>query len=189
MALQLVTGPSSEPITFDEACAHLKADPTESRDYINGLLSTVREMAEQITGRTLLQKTWRKTLDAFPDAIRLDNPPIIAVTSVKYYDVDGVQQTLSPTSYYVDAESEPGWVVPAPYYCWPVTACEHVNAVEVIYTAGYASADLVPDCVKTWMKVMLRHIYDNPQALAAGNGIIRLDYLDRLLDSASVMRA
>jgi hypothetical protein len=58
---------------------------------------------------------------------------------VKYYDTDGVQQLLSASSYQLDKESEPGWLVPAYGYTWPTTRCM-ANAVEVIYVAGYADA-------------------------------------------------
>lgn len=188
MALQMVTGPTVEPITLEEAMAHLKADPAESGGLVSTLISMAREMCEQQTGRALAPQTWRKTLDDFPEAIRLDFPPIVSVTHVKYYDDDGVQQTLAGDSYQLDAETEPGWIVPAADYSWPTTQAR-ANAVEVVYTCGYATPDAVPESLKQWMLLTMRATYDNPAGYANGQGLLMLPHVDRLLDRYTVMRS
>lgn len=190
MPLQLVSGPTAEPITLAEAIAHIK--PSESaleNERIALAVSAVRQLAEQELLRSLGPTTWRLTLDDFPDAIRLDNPPITSVTSVKYIDEDGVQQTMDASDYRVDSESEPGWIVPAYGESWP-SIRPVINAVEVIYVSGYATASAVPAAVKQWMLAMLRTAYDNPGAFVVGTiAPARFDYIDRLLDRYRVQRA
>lgn len=187
MALQLVTPVTVEPITLADARAHLKPSGRESNDLIEILVKMAREMAEQETGRALAPQTWRKTLDEFPDQIRLDNPPIVSVTSVKYYDVNGVQQTLSTDSYILDTETEPGWLVPAYNFVWPVTQ-RRANAVQVIYTCGYATPDNVPSAIKNWMLLQMRAAYDNPAGYSTERGFTMLPQVDRMLDRYRVSR-
>lgn len=184
MALQLQTAPTAEPISLAEAVAHLK--PNEGAvesERISMLITAVRQLAEQELGRSLMPQTWRKTLDEFPEAIRLDMPPITAITSVKYYDEDETLITLASSDYQLDSESDPGWLVPAADLTWPATK-QRANAVEVVYTAGYANAGAVPAAIKQWMLIHLRAFYDHP-----GGDVQRLEYVDGLLDRYRVMRA
>lgn len=183
MALQLVTAPTAEPISITEMRAHLKCHDGEQNDLITRITAAARLATEQETGRALMTQTWRKTLDEFPDAIRLDHPPIQSVSWVKYYDDEGVQQTLATTDYTVDGESEPGWIVPAYGVSWPSTR-DMANAVEVQYVAGYTSAALVPEALKQWLLVYARAIYDNPSG-----DVTMSEHVDRLLDRHRVMRA
>lgn len=161
MSLQLMTGPTEQPISLPEAVAHIKPHSAASNDAILGLVRAASQAAEGHMNRSLLPQAWRKTLDEFPESIRLDKPKIIAITSVKYFDEDGVQQTLLADCYQLDNESEPGWLVPAAGYSWPGTQLR-ANAVEVIYTAGYEDAAAVPEAIKQWMKIWMRAVYDNP---------------------------
>lgn len=178
MALKLVVPPESEPLSLAEAKEHVKPDETASENSrLQRAIAGVRELAEQHTKRSLITQSWRKTLDEFPQAIQLDRPPVQSVTHIKYYDEDGVQQTLSPSLYYLDAESEPCWVVPAAGTSWPGTDVR-ANAVEVEYVTGYgdAAAD-VPSAIKLWMLALISAVFDGraPET-------IDTTFIDHLLD-------
>jgi uncharacterized phiE125 gp8 family phage protein len=178
MALRLVTEPDSEPLSLAEAKEHVKpAEGVASENSrLERAIAAVRELAEQETKRALITQTWRKTLDEFPDAIRLDHPPIQSVVHVKYYGADGNQITLDEASYQLDNESEPGWIVPAPGYAWPGTQ-SRANAVEVEYVAGYANAAAVPAGIKQWMLALIGAVFDNRDPEE-----VKTEFVDRLLD-------
>src|ERR1039457_2262271 len=78
-------------------------------------------------------------------------PPLQTIDSIKYIDGTGVQQTLDPSQYLVDAVSEPARVTPAYGLTWPVTQVR-INAVEVTFTCGYPAC---PEGVKRWMLIRL----------------------------------
>jgi len=191
MGLQLITDVTVEPVTLAEAKLWLKVEDGITADdaLITGLISAVRQMAEQKTGRALLGQTWKLTLDAFPDAIELTRVPLLAVSSVKYLDRDGVQQTLSPASYTVDATNEPAWVVPAYNVSWPETRAD-INAVEVTWTAGYHATDptKVPAAIRQWMQLQLAAAYVNREAFVQGQEVRGMPFVDRLLDRFTVPR-
>ena len=103
------------------------------------------------------------------------------MATVKYLDVDGVQQTLAGTEYLVDVDSQPGYVVPAYGKAWPATYAQ-VNAVKVRYTAGYGTtADKVPAPIKQWMLLHIGHYYRNREAVGA-SALAPLPFADGLLD-------
>lgn len=161
MTLKLITAPTTEAITLAEAKLQLRVDHNDEDALITGLISSVRELAEQITGRSIMPATWEVVLDAFPDGdIELAMPTVLSVTSVKYIDfLTNVEVTLASNQYALDKDSEPGWLLPAQGITWPRTA-DVANAVRVRYLSGYADAATVPKSIKTWMLIALEHLYE-----------------------------
>ncbi len=72
-------------------------------------------------------------------ALALPHPPLQGVTSIKYYDTAGTEQTLATTVYLVDnkALSLPGTVERAPGQSWPAFQSDRRLPITVRYTAGY----------------------------------------------------
>ncbi|MGQ3001290.1 MAG: head-tail connector protein [Hydrogenophaga sp.] len=175
--------PGAEPLTAEEAILHLRevSDGGPNDAYIGALITVARIACEDRTERTLVAAPWRLTLDAFPNAIKLYRPPVIAVQSIEFTDADGVNQTLDPADYVVDAESEPGWVVPAVGKKWPITK-EEIGAVRVFYTAGYgADPASVPAPLRQWMLLAIGDMYEYRKASSERPSVPQ-QFADRLLD-------
>lgn len=169
-----------EPISLDEAKAHLRVDVPDEDALIASIIKAVRLACEAQTQRTLIETTWEQVHDAFPEAVCLRMPRVLQVLSVKYLDESGVEQTLAQADYIVDRDSEPGHIVPAPGKAWPATA-QVPNAVRVRYTAGFgATAQDVPQDIKLWMLLHIGHYFHNREASA--KGIDPLPFAEGLLD-------
>lgn len=67
----------------------------EMAEILSPCAKAATEAAEQMTGRAIMPQTWELTLDAFPDALELTRVPVASVTSLKYFDATGTEQTLS----------------------------------------------------------------------------------------------
>ena len=192
MALLRTVDATTEPLTTAEAKTHLRVTISADDAYIDALVKACRQTAEKELRRSLITQTWERTLDAFPTTanaeIRLDMPPVIAITSVKYLEsVAGTLLTLNATSYTLDSKSEPGWLVPAYGYVWPDTYAT-INAVTVTYTAGYgAAAADVPQAIKQWILVHVGHYYENREATMPGVSITPLPFVGGLLDGYRVV--
>lgn len=174
--------PDTEPVTLADAKAHLRVDGTDEDAYITSLIGVALVAAEERLERTLVSTTWRLTLDGFPDAIKLTMPPIVSVQSLTYLDAAGVQQTLAPADYVLDAVSEPGYLVPAPGKAWPSTQSGRINTVTVDYTAGYgATAADVPAPIKHWILLSIGEMFMNREGSAERPAVAH-GFADRLLD-------
>jgi uncharacterized phiE125 gp8 family phage protein len=174
--------PSSEPITLADALFHLKetSDGGQVDAKVTALIGVAREACENRTERTLITTPWRLTLDGFPEAIQLLQPPIIDVQSIEFMDAEGQWQTLDPQDYLVDTVSEPGYVVPAFGKAWPVTRVQ-INSVRVNYTAGYgATAASVPMPLRQWMLLAIGDMYENRNA-SAERPTVQHNFVDNLL--------
>lgn len=154
MTLRLITGPSVEPATVAEVKLDARIDGGELDETIGLLITSARQSAEEITGRALITQTWELVLDRFPfdDRIEIGKLPISSVTSVKYYDVDGVLQTLDSSLYAVDVDTLPGWIYPVEGESWPSVRDEE-NSVIIRFVAGYGdSASDVPAQIRYWIR-------------------------------------
>lgn len=172
MALSLVTAPASEPLTLDQVKAHcLISSVTDQDEYLQRLVSVVRERAEQETERALLLQTWSLTLDGFPREswIEIPKPPLVAVSAVRYLDMSNAWQVWPSTSYLVDAPAGPlcrRGRVSLPFSCiWPIVRPQ-AGCVVVEFTCGYGTqASAVPSSLVQAMLLDAAFLYQNREGV------------------------
>jgi uncharacterized phiE125 gp8 family phage protein len=183
MPLVLITPPTAEPVSDIEAAEHLRVEDSDESTHIQGLIATARQYVEDYTWRALVTQTWELALDEFPSgAIVLAKGRLISVTSVKYRDAAGVEQTLDPSAYQVDDVSEPGRALPAPGASWPSTEDGRVNAVRVRFVAGYGDPPAVPGPIKSAMLLIIGHLYEHREMEIVGTISTPLNFaVDALL--------
>lgn len=124
---------------------HLKwnEDDTSEDTIMQVYLTSAIKQAEAYTRRVIDPATWQTFLDSFHD-FTFDVAPIVAISSVKYYDSANVLQTL-PTSEYTwinngaDAYAELEFESDLP------ELYDRNEPVVVEFTAGYATypSDLI----------------------------------------------
>ncbi len=178
MALKQVTAPATEPLALADVKAHLKVDNTADDSYITALIVAARQYVETYLGRSLISQTWRYTLDAFPcegfslhwnyiegQAVQLPRPPLVSVTSITYLDYSNVVQTLSPSVYQVDTDSEPGRVIPTWGHFFPLTL-PALNAVSITYAAGYGDSTTIPQGIKQAMYLIIGNWYEHRESVS-----------------------
>lgn len=157
MGLTLITPPAGYPVSLDEAKAQCRVEDDASDGLINSLIAAATEHVEIYTGRAIITQTWKLTLDAFTDSIMLAKGTVASVTYVKYYDVDGVEQTVSADDYTVDISSDPQWIVVNSDASWPSTL-DGINAVNITFVAGYST---IPPSFKHAILLLIGQWYDN----------------------------
>lgn len=180
MALKRITAPTVEPVSLLEAKAFLSVETDDDNVLITSFIVSAREQAEEITRRALITQTWELVLDRLPLSIIIPLPCLQSVTSIKYIDENGTEQTLSSSLYQVDIDSEPGRIVPAYGCTWPGTR-NQINAVRVRYVCGYGLAVAVPQKIKEFIIANVTAKYD-------GRGSDVATVCEGLLDSFRVLR-
>jgi len=142
----LTIAPTSEPLTTAEAKAQIRSVQSLEDTLVDTYVKAARQAAEHHLARGLLTQTWTLALSEFVNVIPLPMAvPLASVTSVKYYDVDNVQQTLPTTVYEVDTKSRPGRVALKAGQTWPAVNSERrVNRIEIAYVLGYTASTSIP---------------------------------------------
>ena len=167
MGLQLLTAPTTQPVSLEVAKEHLRIAPadTDLDAEVGRLIRSATARTEKITQRALAIQSWRLILDRFPrGAISIPLPPLKSVEAITYTDADGAEQVLDEASYVVNPFGLIGQITPAMGKCWPVTASQAM-ALRVDFTAGY---DAVPADIVAAILLLIGHLDQNREAVSAG---------------------
>lgn len=194
VTVTVTTPPADEPLILSDVKDFLRVSDTNSDTMLGLFITAARQHAEMFTRRAFITRTYTGRLTRFPfidvynrgfqfeanhpridplrDKVELPFPNLQAVSSVTYFDENNAAQTLSPSCYFVATDELPGAIHlsdPA-NATWPVTYVRP-DAVSIVYTAGYGAQSAVPESLKTAMKYLIKHWFDNPD-LAPGSGSV-----------------
>jgi len=175
---------STEPVTLEEAKAHLRVDASDYWDdeMITSYIITAREWIEDYIDRTVVTQQLVMKLDSFPEEIELPRPPVVtsgtatAVAVTYTTNESGATATLSTSSYRIDRDSIPAVLRTNYAGSWPSHIIDQ-NSVTVTWWAGYGSAP--PQRVKTAILMCVHELYEK-------RGDAQMpDAAKRLLDTVS----
>lgn len=156
-AWSLTTAPVLEPFTIAEAKAQIRSVQNQEDGVIAGYIKAARSAAESYLNRGLLTQSWTFAMSDFVDFMPLPMAaPLQSITSVKYYDVNGTQQTLASSGYTVDTRWRPGRVALAANQTWPaIQSLRKVNRIEIEYVVGWTTRDLIPEDIRQGMRLFI----------------------------------
>lgn len=162
----LVSTSSTEPVTLAQAKLHLKMDDISTDDtLITSLITAARQRAEKTLNLDIVEKTWDYKLAAFPaDEIAVPNAPVKSVTSIKYIDDAGVEQTVSTDVYAV----HPSDVSPTIYLKydqdWPAARAQE-DAVTIRFVTGFTT---VPEPIRAAILMIIASMYEHRSGALTG---------------------
>lgn len=168
---------SNLPVTVAQLKARLRISNNSEDDFIKECIQTAVRMLENYTRRSFVEQTHTLTIDELGDdfntveiflgsksVIYLGMPPVLSVTSLKFFDDEGNDTLIDSSNYYLDKRG--GRIVPAQGYTWQADQ-RRVNAVEVVYKAGYidvtggqSPSDLDP-MLKSAIGQLAAYFYEN----------------------------
>jgi len=135
MELKVITPPAAEPLSSAEAKLHLRVDHSTDDTLITALITAAREWVESYTGKSLVEQTRQITLSSWPYApLRLHGGPVQEISSVKYLDKTGTEQTVAETVYWLT----PGGEISLDYgQTWPSEQLRGPDSIAITYVTGY----------------------------------------------------
>lgn len=180
MALVITSEPAGELLTVDEAKRHLRVYDGSLDDEVTALVRAARDYCERYTQRTL-RTTVTRTLtlaDWWCSSQWLPWPPLLAVSSVTYYDASNALQTLASSNYVVELATNGGGRI---MWAWNATipsVYSRPDAITVTFTAGYADATAIPPVALQAFKTKLTELWG---AGSENEGMAASKSTDRLL--------
>jgi len=171
---KLVTAAASKPVSLVEAKLHLRIDHNDEDTLIDALIDAATETLDGwsgLLGRCLITQTWKIALPGFCSGriIRLPYPDIVSDgVTIKYFDLDDVEQTYAATSFSVLEDTDGGFVWLKSGEVWPTTN-DRPDAVSVEFDAGYGDAAAVPAPIKAAILLKLGHLYEHREDVTTGS--------------------
>jgi uncharacterized phiE125 gp8 family phage protein len=168
MPTKVITAPTYEPISAADVAEYIRVDDLAQDELLlEGMITAARQYLEQYLSRPIATQTLEEALTGWADPIVLDSS-LQSVTSIKYLDLNGVEQTLASDQYLVDTYSEPAQITPAYNVEFPELYAVP-NNVKVRYVAGYTSGgspDLnpMPKPLRFAMMLIIGDLYANREA-------------------------
>lgn len=167
---RIITPPASEPVTVDEAKAHLRVDGTYDDTYITMLIKVARQLCESYSGLSFITQEREINLDSFPcGEIQIPNGPVKSVDDFVYINSDGdATDLVIDDDYVIDLKSDIARITKVD--SWPSSKTTS-NAVTISYTAGYANDehDPVPEVIKQAILLTVGTLYENRQNEVPGS--------------------
>lgn len=184
MISYLIAGPASEPISLAEAKAYLRIDDAAEDGLIGTLISAARMHVESLTGKALLEQSWRVVLDAWPKdrMVKLPVAPLVSLTSVTAFDEQDDAVAVPVAQFLPESGTAPArLLLPATIAGMPVLR-ERLG-IEIDYVAGFgASADEVPADLRHALLALVAHWHEHRDAvIIAGSGAVVPSGFDRLV--------
>jgi len=172
-------------LSLSTAKSHLRVDHADDDTLIGALIDAAADLAEHLTGRTLITRTRTHRVAEFGERVPLPGAPVTAISDVKYLDTTGAEVTLSNTLYALESGTDWPSVVPVVGATWPAVQPDRADAVRIAYSAGYGADDTaVPSAIKQWMLLCVGTWYNLRESVVAGVSVAELPRgaWDALLD-------
>lgn len=182
--LTLVAPPTLQPVTVVELKSQSRIDSHDDDVFISDLIDRAVSMIDgpRGIGHCLMPQTWRLALDSFSGLgspystanyqycqnleIVIPLGPVASVSSIKYLDQSGTEQTLAADQYWVNLNRDPVRITPAYGVSWPSYRAMP-GSIKIEFVAGYGSAALVPSKLRAAVLMLAAHWFENRSAVIA----------------------
>lgn len=160
----ITTPAAAEPVTLEEAKAHLRVDGSDEDALIEGVIAAARAHVEAYCAVPFATQTIEAKCDGFADFSRLPVAPVQSVGAITYLDTAGAPQTLSADVYELRADGLEASIVLKYGQTWP--AVQPGSRITMVAVVGYAAA---PEDVKQALLLLIGHWYEHREAVNIGN--------------------
>lgn len=169
-SIKRTTDSSSELVSVAQAKEHLRVTHSDDDTYIETLITACRQSLEISTHRALgSSQTYQIGYKRFPTTYHrlvIPNPPIVSVSSLKYYDTNNTLQTVSSSDYtFENNGSGVAYLAMNDAYSYPTLSSERVDTVILTCVCGYTA---LPKPLHQAMLLLIAHYYDTREPVAYG---------------------
>lgn len=181
--LTVTTPPAGYPVSVEEMETQLRLGDSGEDTFLTAIIAAATAQIEWVSGRSLLTQSLTLTLPRFPlsslKPVWLMRGPVASLTSVSYVDADGATQTLA--SCQLEKTEFGAKLLPPLDDPWPDTQDLKVDAVSIVYVAGYGAASAVPAPLKQAIVLLASDFYERRTETVVGASVGSLGLIDALV--------
>lgn len=181
--MSLVTPPTQAPVGIDEFHDHAHISHNSDDADIARKIAAATQYAEFVTNRQILAATYDAYFWSWPEhdePIRVPKPLTKSITSIKYIDGNGTEQTLGASLYTANVAALPAEIWRVYGAIWPPVR-EQWNAVTVRFVCGWDDAADVPEAIKVYILMLAKGMYEAREFEITGTIISRFTEMEKRL--------
>lgn len=160
----IVSQTNELPLTLTEVKSHLRIDFTNDDTYLTHLIKVASSFFEEMTGRSLITKTYKTYLDKFPQynvGIKIRKSKLQSIVSIQYY-LNNVLTNYTSQNYYYNDSTGFSEIFLKVNNFYPNEIDEIKNSVVINFTAGYgANETSIPANIKQSLLMFIADCYMN----------------------------
>lgn len=159
-------------ITLEQYKTYAEIKSTENDRKLEGLITRAEEIIKNYCGLKFSSATYTEDLDIEGNYVFLNQLPATSVTSVNYYDFEGVLQLIPSTEYRLYGDE--GLLELTSDAVANVSTSKYLNKqTRVVYVAGYAD---IPADIKQATMDLVKY-YDKSEYMPLSSSNVRtIDY-------------
>lgn len=157
MRLTRITAPTTGVVSLTDAIEHLRISDIGEAGLIEQYIAAASayfDARDGVLGEALVTQTWRLYMD-LPAEVTIPITPVQSITTVKFLDATGTEQTFASTNYRLSGAE----FVLVNGASWPVVQ-EREEAFWIDFVAGYGSASAVPGTVRQAALLLIGEMYE-----------------------------
>lgn len=186
---KIKTPPAFLPVDVNRLKRNLRIDADDHTldYYLEEILHSSVDFVQTSVGRQLARATYLGYLDSFPDEdeIEITLGPVDSIVSIKYYDINNVQQIMNQADYMLDNIE----LTAKLRFLKTFGTYDRYNGVEIEFKNGWASAEEIPAELKDAIILVATERFLNPENEAQiSGGSLRMNAADRILKKYKVQR-
>lgn len=183
MGLVLTAPPAVEPVTVEEAKAHLRIDYEEEDTLLSSLITTSRLHIETALNLALITQKWSWHFNKWPRSSVVELPirPVQSIEAIRINTEDGGEILLSPDEYVLESTIHSARLV-STNGTWPQPGIPR-QGIEIAFLAGFGEAgQAVPSPIRQALLMLVSHWYENREPVVIGEVANRIpDMVSALL--------
>lgn len=184
MDIKALTFPSTLVISLADAKAHLRVTDTNQDAVIADCIKSATGLIEKYTNQLLTSRTFVAYLNYSEFQaycpIQIWSYPVTAISSVKYLDTNGTEQTFSSANYSTNIADSPAEILPT---TTPTVQQNVLNPYRVYFTAGFTDVAQIDPELIGWVKIFTAFFYQTRQPEYTGYSVAEIAYkYERALD-------
>lgn len=162
--------PNLLPISLDDLRAQLRlvqgsGDQTHDVDLQRVIEASVTRFEDR-TQIALMPQTWQFQLRCMGDAQWIPRPPLVSITSLKYWTDDGALMTVNPSTYWAIPEGWPGVLAWPASITRPTPAADRPYPWQLEVVAGYSAPSKVPADIRQGLLQLAAFMHRNRETAA-----------------------
>lgn len=175
MNIKRLTYPSTTVISLQEAKDHLRVTSNDEDSLILDCIKGATSLVETYTNQVFLSGSCVAYLDVTEikalEVYKLWQYPINEITSFKYLDSNGTEQTW--TDYSTNIVDSPAEILARSL---PTVQTDTLNVYRIYYNVGYLSREAIQPELINWIKIFTAFFYQTRQPEYSGYTVNEIAY-------------